>query len=98
MGGYTDGEYNGGMAESSADYGGGITYEENQQYKVHGFPGSIQSGRSSVKLNDLSGLDLVRKTWSAFESNGLRKWKLTQSIQDGLLDKSRLRHKLGGLF
>ena len=40
MGGYTDGEYNGGMAESSADYGGGITYEESQQYKVHGFPGS----------------------------------------------------------
>ena len=38
MGGYTDGEYNGGMAESSADYGGGITYEENQQYKVQGFP------------------------------------------------------------
>ena len=37
MGGYTDGEYNGGMAESSADYGGGITYEENQQYKVQGF-------------------------------------------------------------
>ena len=34
MGGYTDGEYNGGMAESSADYGGGITYEENQQYKL----------------------------------------------------------------
>ena len=33
MGGYTDGEYNGGMAESSADYGGGITYAENQQYK-----------------------------------------------------------------
>ena len=45
MGGYTDGEYNGGMAESSADYGGGITYEENQQYKVQGFLGSIQSGR-----------------------------------------------------
>ena len=39
MGGYTDGEYNGGMAESSADYGGGITYEENQQYKVQGFLG-----------------------------------------------------------
>ena len=38
MGGYTDGEYNGGMAESSADYGGGITYEENQQYKARGFP------------------------------------------------------------
>ena len=38
MGGYTDGEYNGGMAESSADYGGGITYEENQQYKVRGVP------------------------------------------------------------
>lgn len=40
MGGYTDGEYNGGMAESSADYGGGITYEENQQYKVQGFLGT----------------------------------------------------------
>ena len=39
MVGYTDGEYNGGMAESSADYGGGITYEENQQYKVQGFLG-----------------------------------------------------------
>ena len=53
MGGYTDGEYNGGMAESSADYGGGITYEENQQYKVQGFLGSSpkwtatgESGRS----------------------------------------------------
>ena len=33
MGGYTDGEYNGGMAESSADYGGGITQGENQRYR-----------------------------------------------------------------
>ena len=34
MGGYTDGEYTGGgVGESSADYGGGITHEENMQYK-----------------------------------------------------------------
>ena len=33
MGGYTDGEYNGGMAESSADYGGSITQGENQRYR-----------------------------------------------------------------
>ena len=32
-GGYTDGEYRGNqMAESSADFGGGITYAESQQY------------------------------------------------------------------
>ena len=47
MGGYTDGEYNGGMAESSADYGGGITYEENQQYKA-GF--KVISRSSAVNI------------------------------------------------
>ena len=53
MGGYTDGEYNGGMAESSADYGGGITYEENQQYKVQGFLGSSSKGEGLFKLGGL---------------------------------------------
>ena len=32
-GGNTDGEYYGGMAESSADYGGGITQGENDRYR-----------------------------------------------------------------
>ena len=64
MGGYTDGEYNGGMAESSADYGGGITYEENQQYKVQGFPWSSSKGEGVVNLPRCARLKL----------NGLGKW------------------------
>ena len=51
-GNYTDGEYHGSqMAESSADFGGGITYAENQKYRTD------QSGQSGHcdRLSEGSG-------------------------------------------
>jgi len=55
-GGYTDGEYTGGgVGESSADYGGGITHEENMQYKQqsnHHQPGFDRMSEGSGATED----------------------------------------------
>ena len=54
MGGYTDGEYTGGggVGESSADYGGGITHEENLQYKQQQQPGFDRMSEGSGATED----------------------------------------------